>query len=350
MNKPAVICYLADHPYTQLIPDRDLAHITQINYTFGHIRDGVIHAGHFKHYQQLRENLKHHPHIKVVLSTGGWTADGFSQAMETKAGRDSMVQSGLQLVKDLNLDGLDWDWEYPGVPAGGIRATPGDKDNFTLFLLDMRKQLDILGQQTGKHYLQTVAVGAHAKLTGGYDIPAVMDALDTVNLMTYDLWGDKTTHVAALHPSAGTTWSASQSVDAWHKAGVPKEKLLIGGTMYYHVFMGVKAPGLVGSVPGILSPWQDHSQGWDANDHLDKLEAEEQGLLRSWDEVARAATWFDGNIFVSGDDQQSLLEKGRYIAEEGLGGIIFWEYNLDRSGRLLSAVAEEIESAIAVRE
>lgn len=338
MRTPDVICYLADHPYHTLIPKQDLDRMTQINYAFGHIRDAVIHVDHFKHYVQLRENLKDHPHIKVLLSTGGWTADGFSQAMQTEEGRQSMAGSGIELVKSLKLDGLDWDWEYPGVPAGGIHATPQDRDNFTLFLLLMRKKLDELGKQTGKRYLQTVAVGAHGRLTSGYDIPRVIDSLDTVNLMTYDLWGEQTSHVTSLHPSKYTRFSASQSVEVWHKAGVPLEKLLIGGALYYHVFMGVQA-----EQPGLMAKWTDHTQGWDANDHLDKLLVEGEGLVRTWDEEAKAASWFDGATLVSGDDPQSMREKGKYILEKGLGGIIFWEYNLDRSGKLLAALDEGIK-------
>lgn len=340
MRTPDVICYLADHPFTTLIPKRDLDRITQINYAFGHIRDAVIHVDHFKHYQQLRENLKGHPHIKVLLSTGGWTADGFSQAMQTEEGRESMACSALELVQSLNLDGLDWDWEYPGVPAGGIHATPQDKDNFTAFLLLMRKKLDDLGLKTGRHYLQTVAVGAHDYLTSGYDIPKVIDSLDTVNLMTYDLWGDHTSHVASLHPSKNTRFSASQSVEAWHKAGVPKNKLLIGGAFYYHVFMGVQA-----NQPGLMAEWTDHTQGWDANDHLDKLLGEKEGFVRTWDEEAKAASWFNGSTLVSGDDPLSMREKAKYILDEGLGGIIFWEYNLDRSGRLLASLDEGLKQA-----
>ena len=338
MHKPDVVCYLADHPYTVAIPPRDLDRITQINYAFGHIRDARIQAGHLKHSENLRQNLKHHPHIRVLLSTGGWTADGFSQTMETAEGRESFAQSGMELVKSLDLDGLDWDWEYPGVPAGGIRATPQDRDNFTLFLLDMRSRLDRYGAKTGRRYLQTVAVGAHAGLIKGYEIPRVIDALDTVNLMTYDLWGENTTHVTSLHPSPYTTWSASQSVASWHAAGVPMEKLLIGGAFYYHVFMGVK-----GKAPGLNAAWTDHTQGWDANDHLDKLEAQQEGFVRTWDDTAKAATWFDGSTLVSGDDRESMREKGRYIRRQGLGGIIFWEYNLDRSGRLLGALTEGLE-------
>jgi len=39
------------------------------------------------------------------------------------------------------------------------------------------------------------------------------------------------------------------------------------------------------------------------------------------------------------DDPESLRLKARYVREQGLGGVMFWEYSNDSSGALLDALA-----------
>ena len=50
---------------------------------------------------------KSNPELKIVLSVGGWGADGFSQAARTKEGRERFAASALAIVKEYGLDGID---------------------------------------------------------------------------------------------------------------------------------------------------------------------------------------------------------------------------------------------------
>ena len=63
--------------------------------------------------KQLGLLKKTHRQMKVVLSVGGYSGSpNMSKGLSTQKGIDNFVNSSVQLVEDLGLDGLDLDWEY----------------------------------------------------------------------------------------------------------------------------------------------------------------------------------------------------------------------------------------------
>jgi GH18 family chitinase len=53
----------------------------------------------------------------------------------------------------------------------------------------------------------------------------------------------------------------------------------------------------------------------------------------------------DRHIFASVEDERSVRLKARYAREQHLGGVMFWEYFGDPSGRLLAALAKEMRKS-----
>ena len=49
-------------------------------------------------------------------------------------------------------------------------------------------------------------------------------------------------------------------------------------------------------------------------------------------------------MFVSYEDPRSLRLKARLIRENGLGGVMFWEYSADTSGELLGTLHDELRA------
>ena len=67
---------------------------------------------------------KQNPRLKVIVSVGGWEADGFSDAALTEASRNAFAQSAVELLRAHRADGIDLDWEYPGQGVAGIKYRP----------------------------------------------------------------------------------------------------------------------------------------------------------------------------------------------------------------------------------
>jgi GH18 family chitinase len=99
--------------------------------------------------------------IKVLISVGGWTwSGGFSEMSLSRASRKKFIDSAAAFVRQHDLDGIDLDWEYPGLPGAGNPHRPQDRRNFTLLLGERRRELNITQKPAGKRYLLTIAAGA----------------------------------------------------------------------------------------------------------------------------------------------------------------------------------------------
>ncbi len=134
MNEKKVIGYVGTRNLGQM-REEDIRKLDVINIAFGHIRENETvweeGAGKEKDLERIR---RIHPEIKIILSIGGWSADGFSQAAMTEDTREKAAKSAAALVAAYKLDGIDIDWEYPCFALAGIAADMRDKENFTLFL------------------------------------------------------------------------------------------------------------------------------------------------------------------------------------------------------------------------
>src|SRR3569832_2174241 len=162
---------------------------------------------------------KTNPRLKILLSMGGWQADGFSDAALTDASRQTFADSAVKRLRELSLDGIDIDWEYPGNGIAGIKNRPEDKQNFTLLLQTLRKTL-------GSQYLLPVAAADH-EFVENIELDQVPAYLDWINLMSYDFFNSLTPttgHHAGLYRAEHALprdRNADTAVSLYLAAGVP---------------------------------------------------------------------------------------------------------------------------------
>lgn len=316
--------YISDWAFHQDLTENQAACLTHVNYSFGLVKEGCVSIAHLKQRERLERLQKSFPQLKVNLSVGGWGAGGFSPAVSTAEGREKLAESAINVMKEMHLDGIDWDWEYPGSDAAGIEWSEKDPENVTALLVLMRKKLDGLEKETGRKLEQSIAVGAGRVQDYLWD--KALPALDTVNLMTYDMTGSFCTPVTNLRKADHAVYSVEACVEDFVKAGVPKEKLLLGAAFYFHVFEGADKEFPFGKA------YEKKGRNFGA-DQLD------ESWQRVWDEQTQSAYYIKGNALATGDDEASLHLKHRYIEEEGLAGAIIWELNHDRKNRLLPWLA-----------
>ena len=310
--------------------DQDAPMLDQLNFSFALLKDGAVSGSHWQSIAAYQAYIQKHPHILPVISIGGWGADGFSQAAASNAGRQLFVESTLQLMQDYGFLGVDIDWEYPGSDAAGIVSSPDDRENFTLLMTELRHGLDALTQQDGKRRLLACALGASPSLVDHIDCAEIGQLVDQVNLMTYDMYtpGVCAHHTAlyASHPDYPVC--ADTAAKHYIQAGIPPHKIMIGCAMYGRVFAVENADAPLFSAS--LSNGNETM-------HYYQLVQNDQFTLH-FDQQAKAAYAVGNSRFVTFDSADSIACKRSYVHENGLMGLMCWEYGGDSDGSLLRAM------------
>ena len=355
----------------------------------------------FGNFNQLMKLKVKFPDLHVVMSIGGWTLSKyFSDVAATPASRQTFVQSGIDLLIKGNLptggwpeqsggegvaaglfDGIDIDWEYPGIdPGNGADHSPADKHNATLLLQEFRSQLDAYGATTGKHYLLTVDGSAgNVNSSGSWELHDVAQTTDWINLLTFDfhgLWDSWTDFNAPFsldpkEPLVGgaaiqSTWTTKGTVDYYLANGVPAGKLVLGVPFYGKRYVGVPSAndGLYQSFAPQAWPYNDSPTfhelvdtgltdgnltviGPTALAQPKNLGAEDtaiNGFAWYWNGAA-GAPWLynptlDGGTFISYMDPHGVLERTQLALSKHLRGLFAWEVSQDDDANdLVTAMA-----------
>jgi chitinase len=326
--------------------------LTRINYAFANLKNDVIVEG-FTHDAEnfaALNSLKHdNPHLTVLVSVGGWTWSGnFSDMALTKKSRNLFIESAVKFVQKYNLDGLDIDWEYPGMAGNNNRFRPDDKQNYTLLLKELRKRFDREEKILGRHLVTSIATGASTGFLEHTEMAKVQRYVDTINLMSYDYyvpaWDKTTGHHSPLftNPADPKKISADRSVHEYESAGVPASKIILGVPFYGKSWANVSSVsnGLfqIGTeAPATYLPYSSLAN------------LQNNGYVRYWDASASASFLYnrDAQVFISYEDPEALADKCKYVLDQKLAGIMFWEYSNDPAGVLLQSIDTGLHQDVA---
>ncbi len=291
-----IVAYVTS--WSDKMPDPN--YITHINYAFGHVTDNFdgVRINNEERLKQIVALKKDYPHLRVLLSVGGWGSGRFSEMAADEALRASFATDCQRIVKEFSLDGIDIDWEYPTADMAGISASPDDTKNYTLLMRDIRNAI-------GKDKLLTQATAA----SGEYmDHKALDEYLDFTNIMTYDM-GNPPIHHSALYRSEMVDRNCGDEAVKKHlAAGVPKHKLVMGMPFYGRAVKEFQRP-------------------------KDLTKAHEmEGYTSHWDEVAMVPYLTDnttGAVVFCYENLESLAIKCQYVMDNELRGAMYWSADGD---------------------
>lgn len=323
--------------------------ITHLFYAFARIEDGrcVVQPEAAAHFKALAQLKREHPKLRTLISIGGWEAGGFSDAALTDASRRTFVSSCMAMFFDTHrgsFDGVDIDWEFPvyGGPKE-IAARPQDRDNMTRLAQEFRRQLDAKGKAHGQAYLLTAALPAGRMQSAGpydparsFDLKALGETLDFINLMTYDMgtaFSTVSTFNAPLRevaddplpPELRRANNVEGAVDYYERHGVPADKLVLGVPFYGR---GFRVKGEAND--GLYQPYGEPYVAGDWRDIRAKLLGD-PAWTQHWHPVAQTPYLFNAGerIFVSYEDPKSIGLRAQLAKDRGLRGVFMWELTGD---------------------
>lgn len=263
---------------------------------------------------------------KIVISVNQSTSGAFSSIAGNADLRDKLADNIVDVIKSLKLDGVDIDWEVPAKSEAG---------NFTL----MMKAIYDKVKMENSSYLVTAAIGGGKWQPPSYDLTNSIKYMDYVNLMTYSMTSDNSYYQNALYPSTKKATLASCSIDEsvkiFNNLNVPNAKILIGIPFYTIVQTDAGGPGsLTGSGK---SKWYDVLYDtYPLSDTMKEYFDEECKVPYRYDAVNK--------IFISFENERSIMYKCQYINELGLAGIMYWQYGQDIDDYLSNAIAKYINA------
>lgn len=256
---------------------------------------------------------------KALLMLGG-DSNGAQIHDAVANNRAAFIANLVAIMAEYGYDGLDLDWE-----------NTIDWGLFQTFAEELR--------QAAPHAILTVPITPLNMNIDNVDphVPLIAKQLDRLTLMSYypaTSWAGSGWYSWYNSPLKGakptTPISIDDSFNRFVAAGVPKSKLAMGIGFYATCYTG-----------GITGPNQNTDNGvtieGGGNEYmLSELfgtGGEYAQRYRHWDSVALqpylslAKPERHGCRYVTFEDEQSILAKGKFSRDNGYGGIIIWTIN-----------------------
>ncbi len=386
----------ANYHYTQnpqniLMPNQiPLPQLNTIFYDVGKIDRATanlnfVDINHDQYYLPAFDTLKQqYPYLNLIYSFGGWGDAGsgsypsydlaaiFDQ--QNPALTQKLADNMVNMIQTLGFNGIDIDYEWNAIePNGSMQLTPARARGFQTLLQDIRADLTKIQPLSNSHYYKlTIAAFAgpdkvnEFKQNGG-DWKQVADALDSINVMTYDMHGQfdlsqpAPDNITDFHSPMHTDhayqadmlnhYNVADAVKAYEAEQVPANKIVLGIPAYTRIEQSAlpvtdSNAGLYLTLAQSQPAGESGSGGttdykciinnqycWN-NFNFDRanLTIMPTNLSDSGLGVGAKTPWaYDKkqNWFMSFDDNQSAFYKGQWAKQNNLNGIMVWEIDGD---------------------
>ncbi|CAG5122051.1 unnamed protein product [Candidula unifasciata] len=282
-------------------------------------------------YEMLANLKQKNPSLKTMIAVGGGALGSgpFQKVVNTAASRTEFVTTTVKFLRDQKFDGIDIDWEFPA--NGGSPAE--DKHKFTLLLQQLRQAFDSEASGNDRLLLSAAVSAGKYTIDSAYEVPAISQALDWINLMTYDMhgsdWESETGHNSPLYPhGSGDQYNVQFAANYWVQKGAPKNKIAIGLPFYGRSYT------LTTSNTGLGAPAsQGHSGPYVRSagylSYYEICEIIKNGATKNYINDQHVPYLVYGDQWTGYDNEDSLREKVQYVKDNGFGGVMVWALDLD---------------------
>lgn len=251
--------------------------------------------------------------VKVLVSLGGAaSARTFRAIVADDAARRRYVAAVSALVAEWGYDGVDVDWE----------PTENDDDRRGLAALVAALR------EAMPSALLTAAAPASDWYGRWWDVDALKNRLDLLNVMSYDFHGPWSAHAghnaplfAAPDDEDGAVANASAALTYWFdRRQWPRDRLNLGIPCYGRGFA--------------VKTWHQKPSGKAARETIDAHDVRgliDDGWRRAWDAKVGVPTLLKEGVaeLISYEDAESAALKGAWARGKGLRGIFFWNIEQD---------------------
>ncbi|WP_316737725.1 glycoside hydrolase family 18 protein [Pedobacter aquatilis] len=337
-TKPNVIAYYTGNG--TVIDSFPIEKISHLIYSFAHLKGDSINIHSAKDSALIAQMVglkKRNPDLKVMIALGGWGGCApCSEVFSRDNGRKTFAKTTKSLLDYFKADGIDLDWEYPAVVGHpGHQYMEADKQNFTALIKELRKSLG------KKAEISFAAGGTKNCIDSCFEWDKVMPLVNRVNLMSYDLVSGYATvsgHHTPLYSTPQQQLSADFGVKAMLAYGVPANKIALGAAFYARIFQNTTDAN-----NGLYQPTKFLS-GIASKSFKTEFTAE-KGYKYFWDDVAKAPYYYNAETkrLATFDDAKSIALKTKYVINQKLNGIMFWELTEDSYA---NGLLDEIDKAI----
>ncbi|XP_039763264.1 chitinase-like protein EN03 [Pararge aegeria] len=394
VSQGKVICYYDSKSYVResqarMLPldlDPALSFCTHLVYGYAGIQPDTYKAvslnenldidRNHANYRAITNFKSKYPGLKVLLSIGG-DADKedeqkYNLLLESPQARTAFVNSGVLLAEQHGFDGIDLAWQFPRIKPKKLRSTFGSlwhgikktfgttpvddkesehREGYTALVRELKAALNL------KPNMQlSITVLPNVNATIYYDVPAIINLVDIVNLNSFDYY------TAARNPKEADYTSPTykpqnrnellnvdSSVNYWLAAGAPSSKVVLGIATYGRTWK-LDSDSEISGVPplhaneageagpytkteGILSYPEicaklinpNHQKGM--RPHLRKVT----------DPSKRFGTYAfrlpddsgEGGLWVSYEDPDTAGQKAQYAKSKALGGVSIVDLSMD---------------------
>lgn len=284
------------------------------------------------------------PSVVLGVSLGGWTFNDnhadtqivFADLSSTSEKRSKFIKNLLSFMRHYGFNAVDLDWEYPGAPDRQPEDWDGADDgkNYVKLMQDIRKAF----KDQGLDYELSFTAPTSYWYLRWFEIHDMVEAVNYINLMSYDLHGvwDSDNPIGNQVLGHTNLTEINLALNLLWRNDVPARKVNMGLAFYARTFelkdKHCRKPGCEFKHGGKKGACTDTEGILAYSEIIDIIAENDIDPVYDKKNAIKYIVWNE-NQWISYDDQQTFQQKIKFFNEKGLGGLLLWAIDQDDRNR-----------------